>query len=317
MKTSFTYLLCIICFPVWAQPTLNRLYDYSPGDVYTYKKMESGELDTTRIISYGANVIWDFRDIKFETTAHTDSIISPTYSSHPSNFGGCSFVYVEYNGLQQYYSKKDNKVAYMGNNFGNTPNRILPSAPTIVLPATYAISGYNNFAPTEVFIAGVGNGTYTGRYNAYGTLKLPGGISIPDVGLYVVNGGDASLSFSDYIFALEDSVSPLFRIQFKHTRRRTTVGYAYITTDALSEDNYAEDRDVAIYPNPANDVIHIKAPVMLSAIAIYDVLHRKVFIQKTSCGHCTLDIAHLSAGAYVIEAESKQRERFVGKFVKL
>lgn len=316
MKKLLTYILCILTTPVIAQPILNNLYDYKPGDIYTYRRWTGGYLDTAKIPSRGANITWDFRHLIFDVQEHTDSVISLEASAHPIDFAGCNFVYREYKGLQQYYANVNGAILYRGNNYEGHANIINPFTPTVMLPATYAPEGYNNFEPIEVNLP-ASKGVYKGRYNAYGILKLPGGIAIPDVGLYIVYGGDENISFSDYMFAAEDSVAPLFRIQFRHTPECTTVEYAYVTANIFTDDRYREKEDIIIYPNPANEVVHIKAPEVLSAIRIYDMLKRNIRLQKTNCTDCAVKISHLSAGPYIIEAGTKEGNRFTGKFVKL
>ncbi|KGO93866.1 hypothetical protein Q767_14435 [Flavobacterium enshiense DK69] len=55
-----------------------------------------------------------------------------------------------------------------------------------------------------------------------------------------------------------------------------------------------------IYPNPANDVLHITTSANeIKTIAIYDVMGKEVF--NTTTANETINITSLNAGVYIIK----------------
>ena len=158
-----------------AQPVIDKLYDFQPGNSFAYKVLTTGiNVDTATIATTGAGVTWDFTALSLDNALRTDSIKSLATSSFPASFPGATYVFREHSGVQQYYRKSGDTILYMGNDFGGRANLFTPNARTIILPATWAASGSNNYAPMNVNAAG-SPWVYAGRYNAWGTLKLPGG----------------------------------------------------------------------------------------------------------------------------------------------
>src|SRR5690349_7065524 len=98
MKSIFTIIaIGAVTLGAQAQPVIDKLWDYKPGDVYMYKKLDPAQtLDTGTIPSVGANVTWDFTQVKFDNTVRVDSILSLAQSMYPSSFSGCTYVYKEY-----------------------------------------------------------------------------------------------------------------------------------------------------------------------------------------------------------------------------
>ncbi len=72
--------------------------------------------------------------------------------------------------------------------------------------------------------------------------------------------------------------------------------------------------DITIYPNPANDIIHISGNNFQNSITITD-LNGRVVIQDDSSSN-TLDISNLVKGVYLIKIESDTGYYF-NKFIKL
>jgi hypothetical protein len=90
------------------------------------------------------------------------------------------------------------------------------------------------------------------------------------------------------------------------------------TTIAIAEQN-AEDINVAIYPNPATEIIHISFSEKLvsnASLSICDELGKVVRNQKTKGGTETIDISNLKPGIYfvsIINGEERVRKKIIKK----
>jgi hypothetical protein len=65
---------------------------------------------------------------------------------------------------------------------------------------------------------------------------------------------------------------------------------------------------IAVYPNPVGDVLHISGN-KIDTVSIYNMLGQRVLTQTESSGVNSLDVSHLSAGAYLVKAGSAGREQ--------
>lgn len=78
------------------------------------------------------------------------------------------------------------------------------------------------------------------------------------------------------------------------------------------------DQEVAafsLYPNPANDVLHISAEGNIDTIKIYNTLGQLVVTQTVNEATTTIDIATLSKGVYLVHIVSGAKESAL-KFIK-
>jgi GH18 family chitinase len=74
--------------------------------------------------------------------------------------------------------------------------------------------------------------------------------------------------------------------------------------------------ELALYPNPAQDLLHVKLPVVGTAeLTVTDPLGRVVLRQKTATGAAQLDLAALPKGVYVLTVRSGE-EQLTQRFVK-
>lgn len=73
---------------------------------------------------------------------------------------------------------------------------------------------------------------------------------------------------------------------------------------------------MTVYPNPANDLLHISIPVIIevSSLVIYNITGTKVFSDINYLGDITLDVSGLQAGMYLLEVQQGEhwlRKKFV------
>ncbi|MBL7826752.1 MAG: T9SS type A sorting domain-containing protein, partial [Saprospiraceae bacterium] len=76
-----------------------------------------------------------------------------------------------------------------------------------------------------------------------------------------------------------------------------------------------ETENLEIYPSPVNDVLSLKLPQAPMQVRVYDLSGKQVgIVQPRPDGR--LDVSHLSAGFYFLEAWSEDGRRLIGRFQK-
>lgn len=96
----------------------------------------------------------------------------------------------------------------------------------------------------------------------------------------------------------------------------TTVSYnlselrkAYFTTQQSTEE--VENQQLAIYPNPAKDVLNIKNLADNQEVTIYSI-NGAVVMKTIASGNAEINISELRTGMYVVSAGN-----LVSKFIKM
>lgn len=256
-KLSFlsVILIALQAAVVQAQPVIDKLYDFQPGFTYDYFTLPSGSvIDTNLIPTIGANITWDLDALPWENQLNTDSISSYDPTIHSTLFPNCSFVYTEFSGLNQFYRKSNDTLFYMGNSTSN--GQFNPNAINVIYPTEYQSSGYK-FTNYNLSLPWGGTWSYSGRYNAYGTLKL-NGLTYSNVGLYVVKGGTPGQYYIDYMWVRQGEILPLVRIQFLQTSASMNVQFGYgLASAVLNVENITQEHSIVLYPNPTTDVLNL------------------------------------------------------------
>jgi len=302
---------------VFSQPVIDNLYNFEPGDSYTYKKLADGQtIDYNSIVSTGADITWDMTYLQLAEGTFTDTIISYETSSWPSSFLGCDFVWKEYSGTEQYYRKNGDSLLYMGNAVW-APSRFNPNPPTLVYPATYSSSGYL-YSEFESYLNNSQLWTFEARYNAYGTLELPGNINVPNVALYASYGGPANLGYSDFMWVREGESLPIMRIQFVHSGSNITVQYCYILYSVISgvKDKLLPEGTVSVFPNPVRNVINLSSQQNLVLVELTDIQGRSIAKAEHPGTAWTLDASGLEKGVYLLRYRDDMGRTGVSRVVK-
>lgn len=99
------------------------------------------------------------------------------------------------------------------------------------------------------------------------------------------------------IYGIGEEVTPIGRVKFSSF----TVSVPSMTT------NFGK---LAIYPNPASEVISIKVAAA-AEVSIIDVTGRVVATQRVTAGETQINIGRLNKGLYFVKANG-----FTGKFIK-
>ena len=93
---------------------------------------------------------------------------------------------------------------------------------------------------------------------------------------------------------------------------QTDVTSLYTNNTLSSTDFNQNNLQVALYPNPANDILNIEMTNDVKSIEIYNIQGQKV---KTS-NQKQINVADLSAGLYMIKVEDTENATATKKFVK-
>ena len=312
---NFILVLCIFkANQLAAQPLMNKLYDFQIGHTYSYKKVPSNwHIDTSLLQTNGSNLTWNFDTITLLPNIYSDSILSPTGTPAATTFSNADFVWKEYSGTLQYYRKSLDTVFYMGH-YTFWPTTFTPNPITCVNNTTQSTNFlYSNF---QTNVSRNGTWNYSARYNASGTLKLPG-VTHNNVGLYVTVGG-AATKYADYFWFKENQNDPVLRIQFVWTATSSIVQYLYVNTTALSPSNIDDltNNGFSITPNPAFNHVYIQAPFNIQYYEVRNVFGQIEMKRVVDTSKYDIDISHLKQGIYFVTLTDNLNRRYTQKFIK-
>ena len=91
--------------------------------------------------------------------------------------------------------------------------------------------------------------------------------------------------------------------------------FANTTFQVLSNSVITIDKSVGIYPNPAKDIINIKANSSIKSIDIYDVQGRIIQSKLTDEENSTIDVSSFTNGIYFLKIKTEMGEK-VEKMIK-
>jgi hypothetical protein len=311
------YIILVLLFAFthsYAQPLMNKLYDFQLGHVYSYKKVPTGwNIDTTLIQTMGSNLIWNFDTITLLPDVYSDSIIDPTGTPGAAAFSNADFVWKEYSGTLQYYRKNLDTVFYMGN-YTFFPSTFTPNPMTCIFNTPQSSNYlYSNF---QTAVAGNGTWTYSARYNASGTLNLPG-VTHTNVGLYVTVGGNTT-KYADYLWFKENQNDPVMRIQFVWNNSGSTVQYLYVNTTSLTPTPVIDisKSNIDISPNPASNQIQVSAQHTIQKCEVVNLFGQVVKSNTCKSKSTNIDLSTLHNGLYIIKAYCGNNKVLIQKFIK-
>ncbi len=314
MKNFILVLSIFVSSQLAAQPLMNKLYDFQIGHIYSYKKVPAGwNIDTSLIPTIGSNLTWNFDTISLLPDVYSDSILDPAGTAAASTFSNADFVWKEYNGTLQYYRKNLDTVFYMGH-YSFWPITFTPNPITCVNSTVQSTNFlYSNFITN---VSGNGTWDYSARYNASGTLKLPG-VTHNNVGLYVTVGG-AGTKYADYFWFKENQNDPVLRIQFRWNSSSSTVQYLYVNTTALSPSSIEDrtNKSFSITPNPAINKVYIQAPFNIKHYEVSNIFGQTIMKTVADNTSHSIDIGNLNPGVYFVTITDKLNKHYTQKLIK-
>lgn len=197
---------------------------------------------------------------------------------------------------------------YEGNNTFNTGG--CPSSSTLTFPVSeYSHSG--------------GRCSITGGYVYRGTtypnlvgLYFYGDVCTQEIGYLKFENGSWNSTFEtfsgNWVAFGEDNNGELYA--------STLSGNVFRLTDALLSTNDSTINAITIYPNPANDILHIdlsnNESLSSAEISIYDIQGKNVkSILENGESVKNIKISDLKSGFYILKIKSKNGEQITEKFI--
>ena len=185
----------------------------------------------------------------------------------------------------------------------------------------YKNDGQGNFGPEII----INNDNNTKRNILVIDLNSDGHLDITSTGndnsvYYYENDGQRNFSSEIIIENLYRANSPLFAIDINGDNKIDIITSSsengkiawYENTWELSV-NQNTLSEFTIYPNPANDFIHIKSKTGISQIKVYNELGVSVLTKQN---HSSMDISELQNGIYIIKVTSVYGDFGFKKLIK-
>lgn len=196
------------------------------------------------------------------------------------------------------FSKGDKTFAIYGDlmfrfNYANAPNDLTPVNP----PAGFTSMG--NF----MYLDNAGN-YYTFSGDLFKSTNE--GVSWTNLGK---PDAVSSVSVHDILF---DSDNRAY-IVVTDTELPSQRGIYYVT-ETLGIDNPESENPVALFPNPAQNVLNIKSSETIIEIVVYDVVGKKVTTTPISAN--SIDVSQLAQGMYLVKIVNQNNKTFTSKFIK-
>jgi hypothetical protein len=77
-----------------------------------------------------------------------------------------------------------------------------------------------------------------------------------------------------------------------------------------------KEKDIRLYPNPANETINIESSVNIQSIEIYDLAGQLLIHQQLNTKYSTIDIEQLTKAVYIVKIKLGEYDTQVHKFIK-
>lgn len=329
MKKTLLAIISFVTVSAFAQ-TVNNFYVLdganAAGVPYIITSGTANESTT------GANVTWDFSGLTADGSATTTTMAPTTTQS--TTYPGTTLLAQsegEYNGAGTSVSLNvftNGSGVITGINLNNmvlnysTNNATLGTFPlqygytnTDAVAGTFSAMGYNGTFTGTCVTSVDGYGTITTTLgsvagNTVTRLKVVQTLSLIYLGLPV---GTVNQTF--YLYYQSGVTYPLARsINFAASVPALGYNYSLVGTElygTTAGTDQVTKNTLAVYPNPATDVLHFSNDVLLTTVTITDAAGRIVL---SGAGN-DLNVSGLTAGVYYATAQAAGGKQAV-KFIK-
>jgi hypothetical protein len=256
---------------------------------------------------------------------YLESLIDPSYDSY----------------LRQYFKDSANSMYFCGHVYHNhvgLPAQVVynKAAQVITFPANYnsqkftadiEVKPYQIFDNDSAFTAITGDvrGSVTGHYDGYGTLKLPGGLDIPNVYRFKItesfakDGGGQIETVNNvfYEYRIDKYPHPIIRFE-THSygldvgptvsiRRVIRMSDEFLFPALVAE--MKRNSSVKVYPNPTVNEFLVEVEnsntIQIEVYNIVGSLVRSVPAKSINTKHAeTINISDLPSGQYILKAKT-------------
>lgn len=331
MKKSYFILLLLsttFSIRVSAQSPILTAVNSNPviGDNFTGQS-----INYTSPGSGGASQVWDFSTATSAGT-QTFSFIDPSTTANAASFPTATVTtYNPANTVLNYLSTSASALAAEGFFYGAPTNMIVSySNPQTVL--SYPFSFGSNFTDTYsgTYTSGtstiIRNGLNTVNADGYGTLIMPYGTLNNVLRVTVLDQYTDTTSFgapySEFTFETYNWYLPGVHYQVLSLTSLYMNGDptpvaqfgTYLDQSSVGiPENDLLSAAVTIYPNPANEFIHIRSTEKIKNMDCFNYAGQAVDVKVENS---SVDISSLSKGLYFIRITSENGKTLTQKFIK-
>ncbi|MGN6566623.1 MAG: T9SS type A sorting domain-containing protein [Flavipsychrobacter sp.] len=312
---KFRFLLISMCLLITAQAqlTIHHCEDFMAGTTLRFQQCDPSVLAGNS----GASVTWDFSALAPMPDTTTEWIVAPAATAYAAQFPTANLVEKYSDGTFVYARTNTDSSFLVG--YLDTVNGYTIRYPDPVLYALRPIS-YGNIitrAFSNIFRSSSfnfnGNGSCTITADAYGTLILPNG-SFPNTlrltitqtqSDTVIPGGTVTFTTTvSHIWFDDSHTSALLKIDSTQTAVGSSKTVQYLLSETTAVPQIISIDLFCFYPNPANDVVNITAPVG-SVLSITNTIGQQVISVHTTPNKTALSLSGLPDGLYFMSCRTE------------
>ncbi len=71
------------------------------------------------------------------------------------------------------------------------------------------------------------------------------------------------------------------------------------------------DNQLSIYPNPANQILHITTPIVNFQLSIVNLTGQTLLTTKLKNGEAQVDVSHLDNGIYFLKTDNGKTQKLI------
>lgn len=331
MKKIFTFIIALSCFGFsMAQPALNSITVPAYGTTVSAQIKSDNTVDPG---SVGANQDWDFSDVSFTgLPVFTTTVENPATTPYTSSFPTANYSEQTTQGNYAYYAITSTSEVLQGLYDVSSGTAVVYSDPINIIqfPLSYNSTQEDDFSSSST-VNGVQTtitGTYSVKYDGYGTLKTVNGTYNNVVRLKstktennTMTVGSISITTTTtsvtYGWTLPGSNISLFAIMDvtistslgQSSSSRSVVLYQTEAATAITK-SALQNLDIAVGPNPAAESVTVDFKDLASDhydISLTDERGITVYQENTFVaynGRHTINIANFPKGVYTMRVAS-------------
>jgi hypothetical protein len=333
MKKLSLLSLLVITISANAQFVIDNSDSPAIGERYAFQKA-----DTTGVQpgNAGNGITWDFSSLVALNDSNVQVFVTPASTPYASDFPDANQAQTG-DGNYNYFKAAGDGYYYYGavtsdGQGGVVKYKYTDAAKYYKYPYNYGETFTDNLAAGYVSggITFSRTGTFTGTYDGYGTLKLPGGTfqKVARVKLLEANNDVASVggftiniktTITTYIWRQENRKEPLLLVSFVKTESAQVntldkvVQFSRAQSSGVGMEELFANEDVLLYPNPAAGKAELTAAKGLASVIITDLNGREKVNTAANGLHITLDLSLLEKGVYMVQATMEDRSIVIRK----
>jgi hypothetical protein len=328
MKKLFTFSFTVaFCLNAFSQITITKA-THAPviGDTYQVKTIKDGTFD---YLPSGANQTWDFTGAT-EVATSTYNYINPSAGLRTSKFPSATIIEGA-SGAENYYNIAGTTSNIVGQyQAGAIEVTFTDEREFIKYPFTYGDEYNSTFGGTvnNLSVGQIINRTGTVKIvsDGYGTLKLPGGVTIHNALRVntISTYSDTYMGFpvASYIDSIVTWYAPnvnnfVANMSVAYANGARTIAQGTYRTGLTSTGTVAVGSELAsISPNPASGSVSIACAENNTSVVFHDALGAVKKELTLSKGQHNVNIENLSAGLYLVAIKSSETSNTIKLLVK-